>query len=195
MAAPPKPTPPEPEQQADTTAASRLLRAQSAELAALRKRLEGVPDPEDLAALRQKAERFDALSQTLPQLQQQVAGLFRQQQAAVDAQRLQTAISAAFVEAGGLPAWSAPFAELHVQKASLDSSGQVVMSGTDGTPKPIAQVLEQLRVDGQWSHTFKPMYGSGSGMTPAHDPRIAHGPDLSRLNTSQKFDLAFGGNQ
>ncbi len=195
----PAPTPPadgqEPQQEASAT--TRLLKAQAAELAALRRRVEGLPEPEQLAELKAKAERFDALSQRLPQLQQQMVGMFEQQQQAQQQQRLSAAIASAFTAAGGLPSWAEAFAELHGKAASFDGSGQVVMAGPDGNPVPIAQVLDRLRVDQQWSHTFRPSMGSGSGLggPSPNDPRTAHGGDLSRLSTRQKFDLAFGGAQ
>lgn len=189
----PQDGPQEPQQ--EPSAASRLLKAQAAELAALRRRVEGLPEPDQLEQLRAKAERFDALSQRLPQLQEQVAGLFQQQQAQAQQQRLSAAIATAFTAAGGLPSWAEAFAELHGKAASFDANGQVVMAGADGNPEPIAQVLDRLRVDQQWAHTFRPQYGSGSGIAHQNDPRLAHGADLSRLSTRQKFDLAFGGGQ
>lgn len=196
-AAPPVPAPEDPQQpQEEPSATSRLLKAQAAELAALRRRVADLPDPDELGQIREKAQRFDALSQRLPELQQRIAGAFQQQEAQVQQERLGRALQEAFTAAGGLPVWAGAFAELVSKTASFDANGNVVMAGPDGIAVPIAQALDHLRGDQMWSHTFRPSMGSGSGMAhPTRDVRTVHGPDLQRLNTRQKFDLAFGGGQ
>jgi hypothetical protein len=152
--------------------------------------------------LRAKASRFDALSQQLPQWQEQVKGLFEQQQGQLQSQiaaerqelqqqRLQSALATTFVAAGGLPEWAATFAEMQGKGAAFDDAGQLLLSGPDGAPLPAAEALDRLRTHAQWAYVFKPLYGRGSGATSSQAPQFPGGSDLSRMTTAQKFDVAF----
>ena len=176
----PAPTPP------DDSGASSLMRAQAAELQALRRQLASMPDPEALEAIRSKAARFDQLEQSLPEWQQQVQQAFsaEQQQAAaaiaherqqLNETRLRSEVTAAYLRHGGLPQWADSFFDLIGRRAQLDDAGKVVTDLLQGeSPVPFEQALQALEAHPQTQHLmalFAPRFGSGSNAATSRDVR------------------------
>ena len=179
----PTPTPAPPP---DDHGSASLLRAQSAELQALRRQLAAMPDPDALEAIRSKAERFEALEQSLPEWQQQVQAAFTAEQqqsaAAVAAERqqlqetkLRSEVTAAFLRHGGLPQWSTAFYDLIGKAARFNDAGQLVTDLLQGeAPVPLDQALKALDAHPQTQHLmalFAPRFGSGGNASTVHDVR------------------------
>ncbi len=74
----------------------------------------------------------------------------------------------------------------------VDSNGDWELDGESGKRLKPADFIAKQRDHQLYSFLFKPKYGSGSGMAPGRDVRTAHGQDLAKLSTQEKFALAYG---
>lgn len=190
-----------PEQQSTGSHSERLLKAQAAELAALRERVADLPDVDTIAAWRASHERLSQLQADLPgwraqlqqahqaerqQLQQTVA---EQQQALAQAQ-LRSDLQAAFLQAGGsaqhFPAWM----ELAGKHVTRGEDGALV-SGDNGGPVPLADALARQRDDSLYGVFFHPRYGSGAGARSGVDGRVTTTRNLQGMSTGALFREAF----
>jgi hypothetical protein len=198
-ASPPAPAPQEPPQQ---TAADRLLRAQAAELEALRARVADMPDADTLMAWRSKAERLDALAADLPgwraELQQQfgaerdkLAQQLQQRDADLERQRQQTELQTQFLQSGGNPLHFAAWQELYGSKYIKQAADGSYISTENGQSIPLGELLDRQRDDALYGVLFHPRYGSGSGARSGKDTRITNQPSLNNMKTGQLFTEAF----
>lgn len=199
---PESPPPAEPQDQPRETAADRLLRAQAAELEALRSRVQDLPDPDTLTEWRAKAQRFDELNAELPtwreqlqaahqqereQLQQQVS----QHQAQVAAASLENELQREFLQAGGNPVHFSMWRELYGSKyAQRGEDGRIVCT-ENGQSMAIADVLNQQRRDPLFGVLFHPAYGTGSGARSGRDGRVVSTAGLQNMKTGDLFREAF----
>jgi len=196
-------SPQEPQQQApEPSHVERQYRAVSVELEALRRRLEDVPDPEALAAIQEKARRFDELSQQLPQWQQQLQASFEaeqlalrqraeQREAELASARFEAAAAAAFSKADGRSELWAEFHRIVSDRLERDDDGEILLDG-----QPFGERFEQLAADpGNIMSSFRrPRFGSGSGGRSSRDGRTMPGRGLSlKDGKSRLFQAAFGG--
>lgn len=198
QATPPNPAPAEPSH------TERLHKAQSVELERLRAQMADLPDAEALAALKAKAEKFDQISQQLPQWQQQLSQLHQQEVAQLQAQhqtaqqqlqaaKFDVAAAGEFSRAGGLMEHWREFANM---------MGSRLTAGPDGAPlldgQPLGDAFKTMVANDPHSilSAFaRPRYGSGSGARAGRDGRAVSGQNLSLKNTSKSdlFAQAFGG--
>lgn len=210
---PARPQPPRPpaepadapaaEQQAapEASHAERLYRAQSVELETLRRRLEDVPDPDTLATLRDKAQRFDELSSQLPQWKEQLAATFQAEQAALrqraqeqeqqlEAARFETTASGEFARAGGRAEVWGEFRAMVGDRLQRGEDGAVLLDG-----QPFGQRFAELVGDpyGITASFARPAYGSGSGGRSARDGRAIPARGMSlRDGKAELFKAGFG---
>jgi hypothetical protein len=77
----------------------------------------------------------------------------------------------------------------------VDSNGDWELDGESGKRLRPADFISKQRDHQLYSFLFKPKYGSGSGMAPGRDVRTAHGQDLAKMSTQEKFALAYGQKQ
>lgn len=77
----------------------------------------------------------------------------------------------------------------------VDSNGDWELDGESGKRLKPSDFIAKQRDHQLYSFLFKPKYGSGSGMAPGRDVRTAHGQDLNKLSTQEKFALAYGSKQ
>jgi hypothetical protein len=77
----------------------------------------------------------------------------------------------------------------------VDAKGDWELDGESGKRLKPADFIAKQRDHQLYSFLFKPKYGSGSGMPPGRDVRTAHGQDLTKLSTQEKFALAYGQKQ
>lgn len=200
---PPEATPAAPEQQ--ETPEARLLKAQAVELAALRRRLADLPEPDALAEAMEKARRYDDLAQQLPQWRQQVADALQaereQGRQQLDAQqeeiaRIRTGQDAqrTFIEAGGrAEAWPV-FAELMLKNVRREDDGSLSYTAS-GAPVPLQQAMSSLQDDPVYGAFFGGRLGSGGGSRSTSNGRIRPVVDMASMSTEEKFRYAFGGNR
>lgn len=200
-ASPPKP-PEQPDDQPQQSAAEKLLRAQAAELEALRSRVQDLPDPDTLASWRSKAERFDSLAAELPQWRQQLASAHQQERdqlrqqleqrdADLSREREHSQMQAAFLQAGGnpthFPAWLELYGSKHVRPGDNG-----LVSTENGETVALSELLNRQRSDALYGVLFHPRYGAGSGARGGRDTRVNHIADPNKTPTSQLFHQAFG---
>lgn len=199
-------SPPPTDQQQEpprATAADRLLRAQAAELEALRSQMASLPDPDTLVQWRSKAEQFDSLAAELPtwreQLQsahqqerQQLQQQIQQHEAHVAATTLESELQREFMAAGGNPVHFSMWRELYGSKYAQRSEDGSIVSIENGQPVPLADVLRAQRTDPLFGVLYHPQYGSGSGSRPARDVRVQNTADIQGMSKSQLFRSAFG---
>lgn len=196
-ASPPAPDEPQP------SAADRLLRAQSLELEALRSRVAGMPDPDELAAWRAKAERFDALQADLPRWKQELQQQFgaereqlqeqlQQRDADLQRQRQQSDLQTQFLRSGGNPLHFAAWQELYGSKYVKQADDGSYVSTENGQTIPLAELLDRQRSDALYGVLFHPRYGAGSGARNGRDSRIETGNNLQNMKVGQLFKEAFG---
>lgn len=204
-ASPPAPAPQEP-QEPQQTATDRLLRAQAAELEALRSRVAALPDPDVLADWRAKAQQFDALQSDLPrwreQLQQELGAerenlrqQVEQQQQALAAKEQQQQLQTQFLRAGGNPLHFAAWQELYGSKYVKQAEDGSYVSTENGQAVPLAELLDRQRSDALYGVLFHPRFGAGSGARNGKDGRIQSTVDLSKMRTGDLFKTAFTGNR
>jgi hypothetical protein len=185
------------------SSADRLLRAQAAELEALRQRVADVPDPDSLLEMRAKAEKFDQLQADLPNWQQQLQTAHQQerqtleqrvqqQEADLQRTRLSGEMQAAFLQAGGNPQHFAAWQELYGSKYVKPGEDGALMVSENGQTMPLADVLANQRTDSLYGVLFHPRYGSGSGGRSGHDRRLHTVSDLQNVSTSDLFRQSFG---
>lgn len=74
----------------------------------------------------------------------------------------------------------------------VDANGDWELDGESGKRLKPADFIAKQRDHQLYSFLFKPKFGSGSGMATGRDVRTAHGQDLSKLSTQEKFALAYG---
>jgi hypothetical protein len=201
-AAPPPQEPQEPQQ----TAADRLLRAQAAELEALRARVQDLPDPDLLADWRAKAQQFDALQADLPrwreQLQQEIGAerenlrqQVEHQQQALAAKEQQQQLQTQFLQSGGNPLHYHAWLELYGSKYVKQAEDGSYVSTENGQAVPLAELLDRQRSDALYGVLFHPRFGAGSGARNGKDGRIQSTVDLSKMRTGDLFKTAFAGNR
>lgn len=186
-----------PEQQSTGGHSERLLKAQAAELAALRERVTNMPDPDEMAVWRASHQQLQALQQDLPawreQLQQAHAAEQARLQATVAEQQqalahaaLQQEMQAAFLQAGGNAALQPVWQELAGKRVSRSDDGSLQIDG-----QPLADALASHRGDPVLGIAFYPRYGAGAGAHSGRDVRVTNQPDLSKMSTGQLFREAF----
>lgn len=74
----------------------------------------------------------------------------------------------------------------------VDSKGDWELDAETGKRLKPADFIAKQRDHQLYAFLFKPKYGSGGGMTPGgRDVRVAHGQDLGKLSTQEKFALAY----
>jgi hypothetical protein len=197
------PTPPEkPDDQPQQSAADRLLRAQAAELEALRAQVQNLPDADTLSSWRSKAERFDALAADLPQWREQLSAAHQQEREALrqqleqrdsdlSRQQLQSQIQTAFLQAGGNPLHFGAWMELYGSKFVKPGENGLV-SVENGQTVDLPELLNRQRNDALYGVLFHPQYGGGSGARSGRDVRVVNTADLSGKSTSQLFRENFG---
>lgn len=181
----------------DGNHSERLLRAQAAELAALRERVADLPDPDTLATWRASHERLSQLQADLPgwrqQLQQahqaeqqRLQQTVEQQAQALTQAQLQQEMQAAFLQAGGNPLLQPVWQELAGKRVSRSDDGSLQIDG-----QPLADALARHRSDPVLGVAFHPQYGAGAGAHSGRDVRVINQPDLSKMTTGQLFREAF----
>lgn len=200
-------TAPEPPEQPQQTAADRLLRAQAAELEALRARVADLPDPDALLEMRAKAEKFDALVADLPGWKEQLQAAHQQEQQALQQrlqeqegeltrERLQSELQAQFLRAGGNPLHFSAWLELYGSKYVKPGEDGRMVSTENGQTIPLEDVLNNQRTDPLYGVLYHPRYGSGGGSRQGNvDGRVTTVNDLSKMKTSDLFKTAFAGNR
>lgn len=78
----------------------------------------------------------------------------------------------------------------------VDPNGDWELDQETGKRLKPADFIAKQRDHQLYSFLFKPKYGSGSGMAPGgRDVRTAHGQDLAKLSTQEKFALAYSQNK
>lgn len=205
---PPESPPPTGQQeQPRETAADRLLRAQAAELEALRSRVQGLPDVDTLSAWRAKAERYDALAADLPSWKQQLQAAQQQErqelqqqlsqhQSQVAAVSMESDLQREFLQAGGNPLHFSMWRELYGAKYAKRSEDGQIISSENGKPVAIADILSRQRRDPLFGVLFYPAYGSGSGSRPGRsDARVTTAPNIQNMKTGDLFREAFSRNR
>lgn len=186
-----------PEQQSTGGHSERLLKAQAAELAALRERVADLPDVDTLATWRASHERLSQLQADLPgwraqlqeahqaerqQLQQTVA---EQQQALAQAQ-LQQEMQREFLTAGGQAQLFDVWREIGAKGITRGDDGTLQING-----KPLAEALAGHRDDPVLGIAFHPRYGSGAGARSGVDGRVTTTRNLQGMSTGALFREAF----
>jgi hypothetical protein len=73
----------------------------------------------------------------------------------------------------------------------VDANGDWELDQETGKRLKPGDFIAKQRDHQLYSFLFKPKYGSGSGMGPGRDVRTAHGQDISKLSTQEKFALAY----
>lgn len=201
-AAPPAPTPPEPPKEPQQTAADRLLRAQAAELEALRARVQDLPDPDVLADWRAKAQQLDQLAAELPgwrqQLEQahqserdQLRDQLRQSAASLERARLEHDLQTEFLRSGGNLATFSTWLELYGSKHVQRTADGAFVGTENGQQIPISDVLNSQRDDALYGGFFHPRYGAGAGSRSSRDVAVNNTADLSKVKTRDLFTSAF----
>jgi hypothetical protein len=196
------PPPAAPEPQPQQSAADRLLRAQAAELEALRAQIKDLPDPDQLLAWRGKAEQFDALAADLPNWKEQLQAAHQQERqqlqsqlqsrdAELQQQQQQHQLQTQFLQAGGNPLHFSAWLELYGSKFVQRTEDGQLVSNENGQIMPIADVLASQRSDALYGVLFHPRYGTGSGGRMGKDARVATIPDLNKMKTGEIFRQAF----
>lgn len=183
--------------------AESLLRAQAAELEALRSMVTGLPDAETLASWRASHERLSALQADLPSWRaslqaaheserSQLQERLQQQQQALTEASLASDLQQAFAAAGGSAPHFAAWRTMAGQNVARAEDGSITING-----KPVSDALNEHRSDAVYSVFFHPRYGSGGGSRGGFDGRVVNGPDLHKMSTSELFRVAFNpkGNQ
>ena len=177
--------------------AERLLRAQAAELEALRARVADLPDPDTMASWRASHERLSELQADLPTWREQLQAAHQaerarlestvqqQQQALADA-ALRSELQTAFLQGGGNGPHFDAWRELAGKNITRGEDGALLVNG-----KPVSDALSEHRQDSIYGVFFHPRYGSGGGAKGGFDGRVSHGQDLHSLSTSEKFTAAF----
>lgn len=179
------------------------MRAQAVELAALRRRLAEVPEPDVLVELQEKARRYDGLAQQLPQWRQQVADALETershgreqitaQQQEIARIRTQQDAQRTFIEAGGrAEAWPV-LSELLLRHVHRAEDGSLIYTA-NSAPVPLQEAMSSLQDDPVYGAFFAGKLGSGGGSRSASNGRVRPVVDMSKLSTEEKFRLAFGG--
>lgn len=188
------------------TATARMLRTVTAELQALRLQVDGTPDPEELAALRVKAQRFDELAAEVPRWrseleaeqgrQQQVEAVEREARAAQDQARAdRERLTAAFFASGGRPGFDDAFRELINNRISKADDGRLLIDGIDAEAFMRNVGRDDTAQGALLATCFQPNLGTGSGMSSSHPmgSRAKRGPDIHSMSKAQLRALAFGG--
>lgn len=190
---------PEPPEQSNT---EKLLRAQAAELEALRARVADLPDADTLLDWRSKAEQYDALAADLPAWREQLQAAHQQERQTLQQQlqqrdedlgreRLQAQMQAAFLQAGGnamhFPSWLELYGSKYVQAGE---DGRLV-STENGQNMELSELLNQQRSDTLYGVLFHPRYGAGSGTRGGRDNRVTSTVDLSKMKTGDLFRAGF----
>jgi hypothetical protein len=198
------PPPTDPQQEPPrATAADRLLRAQAAELEALRSQMANLPDPDTLVQWRSKAEQFDSLAAELPawreQLQsahqqerQQLQQQIQQHEAHVAATTLDSELQREFMAAGGNPVHFSMWRELYGSKYAQRAEDGSMVSVENGQPMPLADVLKAQRRDPLYGVLYHPEYGSGSGARSTRDIRVQSTADIQKMSKTELFRSSFG---
>jgi hypothetical protein len=197
----PPPAAPEP-QEPQQSAADRLLRAQAAELEALRAQVKDLPDPDTLLAWRGKAEQFDALAADLPAWREQLQAAHQQERrqlqqqlqsrdAELQQQQQQHQLQTLFLQAGGNPLHFSAWLELYGSKFVQRTEDGQLVSNENGQIMPIADVLSAQSNDALYGVLFHPRYGAGSGGRMGKDARVTTVPDLNKMKTGEIFREAF----
>jgi hypothetical protein len=75
--------------------------------------------------------------------------------------------------------------------AVVDANGDWELDQETGKRLKPSDFIAKQRDHQLYAFLFKPKYGSGSGITPGRDVRTAHGQDLAKLSTQEKFALAY----
>lgn len=186
-----------PDQQSTGAHSERLLRAQAAELAALRERVADLPDPDTLTTWRASHERLQALQQDLPQWREQLQQAHQAEQArlqqtveqqaqALTHAQLQQEVQREFLTAGGNAQLYDVWRELAGKHASRGEDGTLQING-----QPLSDALAGHRSDPVLAVAFHPRYGAGGGARSGMDGRVVNQPDLSKMSTSQLFRMGF----
>jgi hypothetical protein len=212
---PPKATPPNPPEppaapapaaepaQPTESHAEKLHRALSVEVETLRQQLAQVPDSEALAALQQKASKFDQLSQQLPAWEQQLQQLHRQEVATLQAQHQQSQqeLAAARLDAAAAAAFGQAQGRTELWQEFRAMVGGRLTAAPDGSPlldgEPLGKRFKaQVDADphGALAIFARPQFGSGSGSRSARDGRAVPGQKLSLASGKEALLRAgFGG--
>lgn len=181
--------------------AERLLRAQAAELQALRERVADLPDPDTMAAWRASHERLTEMQASLPQWRERLQAAHQQeqqrlqqtveqqQQALADAQ-LRSELQTAFLQSGGNPAFFDAWRELGAKNITRADDGALMING-----QPLNDALTQQRMDQMLGMFYHPRYGAGSGAKPGKDGRVSNTANLHKMKTGELFRAAFGGSK
>lgn len=188
---------PSPENQGGNT--ERLLRAQAAELQALRERVADLPDADTLTQWRASHERLSQLQADLPAWRQQLQEAHQaeqerlqktvaEQQQALTQAALQQEMQSAFTQAGGNVAFFDAWRELGGKHVTRGEDGSLQING-----KPLSEALAGQREDQLLGVFYHPRYGSGGGSRGGIDARVNNAQDMHRMTTDQKFRAAFGG--
>jgi hypothetical protein len=198
----PQPTPPNPPA-AEPSHTEKIHKAQSVELERLRAQMADLPDAETLAGLKAKAEKFDQISQQLPQWQQALQQLHQQELAQLQAQHqtAQQQLQAARLDAAGAAVFGQAGGRSELWGEFKGMVGSRLTAGPDGAPlldgEPLGEKFQAL-VDAD-PHSIlaafaRPRYGSGSGSRGSRDGRAVPGQALSlRDGKSALFAQGFGG--
>jgi hypothetical protein len=200
QATPPNlPTPPA---APEPTHAERLHKALSIEVQALREQLASVPDADTLAQLQAKAERFDQISQQLPQWQQQLGQLHAREVAQLQAQHhaAQQDLAAAKLDAAGAAAFGQAGGRSELWSEFRAMLGGRLSAGPDGAPfldgEPLGQrfqALVEADPHAVLAAFARPRFGSGSGARASRDGRAVSGQSLSISDgKSRLFAAGFG---
>lgn len=186
-----------PEQQSTGGHSERLLKAQAAELAALRERIADLPDVDTLATWRASHERLSQLQADLPgwraQLQeahqaeqQRLQQTVQQQAEALTQAQLRSDLQAAFTQAGGNVAFFDAWRELGGKHVSRAEDGTLQIDG-----KPLSEALAGQRDDQLLGVFYHPRFGTGAGARGGRDVRVTNTQNLQGMSTGQLFHEAF----
>jgi len=197
------PPPTDQQDQPRESAADRLLRAQAAELEALRSQMANIPDPDTLLQWRSKAEQFDSLAAELPTWRQQLQAAHQQErqqlqqqisehQAKVAATTLESELQREFMAAGGNPIHFSMWRELYGSKYAQRAEDGSIISIENGQPVSLAKVLQSQRTDPLFGVLYHPQYGSGGGSRSGRpDARVTSTAGLQNMKTGELFREAF----
>lgn len=182
----------------------RQFKALSVEADALRRQLQDVPDPDALADLRSKAERFDQLASELPSWREKLANTFEgetlalkaqleQQQAQLTTAQRETEALKAFVGSGGNARHWPELLRLLGDHIQTDESGALVCTAT-GNPQPISEAFKAMADDAGsvFPAFWSPQFGAGSGARPTVPQRPLMGNNFRNLSKEDKFRVGFG---
>lgn len=193
-----------PEQHQTGGHSERLLRAQAAELQALRDRVADLPDVDTLSEWRASHEQLTQLRGELPAWREQLQaahhaeqaklqGQVQQQQQALQDAQMRSDLQAAFISGGGniahFPAWL----ELYGSKYVKRGENGAILATDNGQDSPLSDALMAQRSDSLYGVFFHPRYGSGGGATGSgRDVRVINAPNLQNVKTGELFRRAFG---